>query len=501
MRSIIHSSPASAGSELENRLFAALPTDVDFATIRCVDERGEYLEVREGQLQPLSQNFDVGAMVTVWHDGGVGHGATSNLSPDGLGWAVSAAKRWAGVSRATGISVEPPIGIASGSYTSPVEYDWSTLPLGDRIDLLHRQASLLTKETATSNVASSRVASRIVASSAMLARRDVDVVLLASNGARIEQNFRFVYPGLSVTAADGAMTQSRTFGAGAFCGQGGPEVLERHGFGDAAERIRDQAIALLTAPNCPSGTMDVVLAPDQMVLQIHESIGHPLELDRILGDERNYAGTSFVTPEMFGEYNYGSNLLNVTFDPAVAGQLASYGFDDEGTPAQREYLIRDGVLVRGLGGISSQQRSGLPGVANARACNWNRPPIDRMANLNIEPGASSFDELVGSVERGVYLETNTSWSIDDSRNKFQFSCEYGRLIEDGKLTSVIRNPSYRGISATFWRSLKGVGNLESWQAMGTPNCGKGELNQMIGTGHASPACLFGDIDVFGGDTE
>jgi len=179
--------------------------------------------------------------------------------------------------------------------------------------------------------------------------------------------------------------------------------------------------------------------------------------------------------------------------------MSPSGFDDEGTPAQRQHLIENGVLVRGLGGATSQRRSGVDGVANSRACSWNRPPIDRMANLNIEPGDQSFDELVSSVERGVYLETNNSWSIDDSRNKFQFSCEYGRLIEDGELTTVIRNPSYRGVSANFWRNLKGVGNADTWKVMGTPNCGKGELNQMIGTGHASPTCLFGDIAVFGAE--
>jgi len=235
-----------------------------------------------------------------------------------------------------------------------------------------------------------------------------------------------------------------------------------------------------------------------MILQIHESIGHPLELDRILGDERNYAGTSFVTPDMFGSYRYGSDLLNVSFDPTVAGQLASYAFDDDGTAAERRLLIDGGVLVRPLGGKVSQARSGVDGVANARACSWNRPPIDRMANLNVEPGTSSFDDLVASVAEGIYLETNSSWSIDDSRNKFQFGCEYGRRIVDGELREVVRNPGYRGISATFWRSLRGVGGPETVVVMGTPNCGKGELNQMVGTGHASPVCLFSDVDVFGG---
>jgi predicted Zn-dependent protease len=236
-----------------------------------------------------------------------------------------------------------------------------------------------------------------------------------------------------------------------------------------------------------------------MILQIHESIGHPLELDRILGDERNFAGTSFVTPEMFGTYRYGSELLDVTFDPTIPEELASYGWDDEGTKAERVHLIERGILKRPLGGAVSQARARLPGVANARADNWNRPPIDRMANLNLEPGSSSFDELVARIDRGVYMQTNSSWSIDDSRNKFQFGCERGRLIENGKLGAVVKNPNYRGISASFWRSLAAVGDASTLRVLGTPYCGKGEPSQVIRVGHASPPCVFTDVAVFGGD--
>jgi predicted Zn-dependent protease len=235
-----------------------------------------------------------------------------------------------------------------------------------------------------------------------------------------------------------------------------------------------------------------------MILQIHESIGHPLELDRILGDERNYAGRSFVTPDMFGTYRYGSELLNVTFDPTRPEQLASYAFDDDGQPAEREFLIRDGILLRPLGSITSQLRAGLPGVANARASSWNRAPVDRMANLNLEPGVSSLAAMTAAVERGVFMETNCSWSIDDSRNKFQFGCERGVLIEDGRLTTVVKKPNYRGVSATFWRNLEMFGDRETFQVLGTPYCGKGEPNQIARVGHASPACLFAGVEVFGG---
>jgi predicted Zn-dependent protease len=244
--------------------------------------------------------------------------------------------------------------------------------------------------------------------------------------------------------------------------------------------------------------MDLLLMPSQMTLQIHESIGHPLELDRILGDERNYAGLSFVTPDMFGTYRYGSSLLNVTFDPTLPGELASYAADDEGTPAKRVHLIRDGILERPLGGELSQRRARLPGSACARACDWDRPAIDRMANINLEPNEEGLEDMIARVERGVLMDTNRSWSIDDSRNKFQFGCQLGRLIEDGELKGLVRNPGYRGISARFWRSLDGVGGPQTLEVRGVQNCGKGEPNQSVYVGHASPACLFRDIDVFGG---
>ncbi len=473
---------------LEPRLRDALPTAVSYASIRLVDEAAEYLSVKQDQLEPLRTDTDTGVMVSIWDGGGLGYAATSDLTPTGLAAAVDKARQWAAITAGNSVLSDPPLAHPKGTYSSPLEVSWDTMSLADRIELLQHQSRLLSGDE------------RIVDWEAGLARRDVDTLLLTSGGGRVEQNFRFVYPNLRATANEGSNTQTRTFGGHGYCGQGGVEVLGRFGFGDSAARIAAQAVELLEAPNCPSGTMDVLLAPDQMVLQIHESIGHPLELDRILGDERNYAGTTFVKPEMFGTYQYGSDLLNVTFDPTVPGQLASYGFDDDGSPAQKQHLIENGILMRPLGGAVSQKRSGLPGVANARAQSWNRPPIDRMANLNVEPGESTEAELISQIERGVYFHTNNSWSIDDSRNKFQFASEYGQLIEDGEITGVVRNPCYRGISATFWRNLKGVGDRDSVVVMGTPNCGKGELNQVIGTGHASPVCLFADVEVFGGES-
>ncbi|MET0910908.1 MAG: DNA gyrase modulator, partial [Ilumatobacteraceae bacterium] len=257
---------------LEDRLRRVLPNDVDYASARLHDERSEHLRVRRNELEPIFTEFDTGVMISVWHGGGLGYAATSDLSEDGLELAVERARHWAAITAGSMVTTTPPPDHAVGTYRSPVEVDWETIPLEDRLELLHQQSRLL------------GIDERIVDWKASLVKREVDTLLVTSGGGRIEQRFRFVYPGLSAVANAGTNTQERSYGAGAFCGQGGAEVLGRHGFGDAASRIANEALELLDAPNCPSGEMDLLLAPDQMVLQIHESIGHPLELDRILGD-------------------------------------------------------------------------------------------------------------------------------------------------------------------------------------------------------------------------
>ena len=304
---------------------------------------------------------------------------------------------------------------------------------------------------------------------------------------------------LGAIAQSPGVTQSRSDnGYLSHSYQGGWEHFSGEAIYKRAEQIGQQAVDLLSAPDCPNESTTLVLAPDQMMLQIHESVGHPLELDRILGDERNYAGGSFVQPRDFGQLVYGSPLMNITFDTTAPQELASYQFDDTGAPAKREYLIRDGVLVRGLGGLESQKRLSVPGVACARACSWNRPAIDRMANINLEPGNTPFEEMIASIEKGVYMESNRSWSIDDQRHKFQFGCEYARKIENGKLTGLLKNPNYRATTPQFWRSLAQVGDGDTFQTYGTPYCGKGEPNQLVRVGHASPTCAFENIEVFGG---
>ncbi len=316
-----------------------------------------------------------------------------------------------------------------------------------------------------------------------------------SNGAVITQIMDASALHLSATAEKEGETQTRSNG---FKSLQVPIEQQFQDASDACQRIRAQALELIHAENCPTATLDLVLAPDQLYLQVHESIGHPLELDRILGDERNYAGFSFINLSDIGTLTYGSPLLNVTFDPHAASEMASYGFDDTGLKAEPLHIIKDGQLIRALGGSDSQYRCDVPGVACARQTAWNRAPIDRMANLNIEPGSSTFDEIIASIENGIYMETNRSWSIDDYRRKFQFGAEYARLIKNGKLGAVVKNPNYRGTTLPFWHSLSHVGNAATKKPWGTLWCGKGEPNQVVRVGHAVPVCAFRGVEVFGG---
>jgi predicted Zn-dependent protease len=441
--------------------------------VRYHEEKLERLAVRQDTLEPPRISLDRGAMLTAVADGGLGYCATSDVSPGGLQAALDKATAWAESTRGRSVARFDPrrMPAPKGEYRSP--------GAGKAIA---RKAliGLLAEECARA-----KIDARIVERTASLTIIDEERSLFTNTGGELRQMFRFTLPHLQVTANEGVETQSRSF---EHSQQGGLEQLERSGFAGSGARTGEEALRLLLSPDCPTGTMDLILMPDQMMLQVHESIGHPLELDRILGDERNYAGRSFVTPDMIGSYRYGSALLNVTFDP-LPGELATYAFDDDGERAERAWLIREGILVSALGG---------PGIANSRASGWNRPSIHRMANLNVEPGSGTLDEMIAAVQRGVLMRTNRSWSIDDSRNKFQFGCEWGERIEGGRLKGVVKNPNYRGVSASFWRSLRMAGGPETFEVHGTLYCGKGEPNQGIHCGHAAPACLFSAVEVFGG---
>jgi predicted Zn-dependent protease len=476
-------------SEL-TKAIAQINIPADWLGIRVVKETSFTCHVRDGIPQSNGKYSTMGFMLEVMISGCIGYAATNSLAIQDL--QAAAQKAYTQALAASEWWIHP-FGVENqrpkvvGQYISPFLKPFDALSPGEINDLLVRVCHTL------------RVSDQIVQTLANLTTSERETWFVSSNGSEVYQKFMFFATHYGATAQDGAIVQQRTNnGLQANCYQGGLELFQEADLWVRVQQIGEQAVELLTAEECPTTRTSLVLAPDQMMLQIHESIGHPLEIDRILGDERNYAGGSFVNQRDFGTLAYGSPQMNITFDPTVLGEFASYGFDDTGAVATREYLIKEGVLQRGLGSLESQARAGVPGVACARACSWNRPAIDRMANLNLEPGEGSFEEVIAGIEHGVYMESNRSWSIDDRRYKFQFGCEYAKLIENGKITKTLRNPNYRATTPEFWHSLVKVGNSSTWEMYGTPYCGKGEPNQAIWVGHGSPICVFANVEVFGG---
>ena len=460
-----------------------------WCSLRIVRITKESFSVRDDVLLPPSSCEDFGAMVTVVDGEEMGLAATSDLSEAGLYQAARVAQEWARACAGKGLLdfSAAPRPLQSGSWVHPVEQPWESCARSTIIDRIRNACGNLKTDE------------RIVRRVASLGRVRTETALATTDGIQIEQCHERLIPWLQAVAANDEDVQARTNGGRSDAQLGGLEVLDLVGFDELPEQIGNGAIETLLAPVCPTGVMDAVIGPAQMVLQVHESIGHALELDRILGDERNYAGTSFVKTDDFGSLRWGPEILNVVIDPTVAGEVCSAGFDDEGLPALKTHLIENGILKKGIGGALSAQRLSQiqQGIAVSRACSWNRPPIDRMANLNVEPGETALEDLIAGVEKGVWLDVNSSWSIDDHRWKFQFGVEDARLIENGQLGERVKEAGYRSTTIPFWNSLDAVGDRDTWQVRGTPNCGKGEPNQMVFVGHAVPACRFRALEVFG----
>jgi predicted Zn-dependent protease len=468
-------------------LLHSINIDVDYISLREVRTREINLAVRNEIFEGMTTREDFGLMVEVMVHGQLAYAATNSFDPSEVKACALRARTLAVNAKKHGLHPfshkERPV--VTGEYFSPATKKFDQFNLKETQDLLMNLSKAMHVDQ--------KVLDRVV----YFSISEMLTTMVSNTGSHITQELLRSSLGLTATATNEKESQKRTFGHD-LNSQWGMDHHIASKYLSEAKRIAHEAIELLDSEDCPTETMDLILSPDQMYLQIHESIGHPLELDRILGDERNYAGWSFVRPSDFGKLQYGSHLMNVTFDPTVVGQNASYIADDIGARATREFLIQDGLLKRGLGSLESQNRLGLSGVSSQRSTNWNRAPIDRMGNVNLEPGQSSLSEMISSVERGVFMHTNRSWSIDDYRNKFQFGCEYAKLIENGQITKTLKNPNYRGVTTPFWNSLKMLGDKNTYEIGGLANCGKGEPNQVIFVGHASPVCLFSNIEIFGG---
>jgi len=455
---------------------------VDYGDARVVEEEFEMVMLKNGVLEAITRNSETGFGVRVLKDSGWGFSSSNMLKKNE---ANRVAKNALSIARASTCIKGKPVVLSAvspqkGTYCSLVKIDPMTVPLTDKIDLLFACDQEMRKD------------SRVKVSTAFLTIRKIKTYFASTDGSQLVQQMTFVGGGLKVFAIDKGEMQIRSYDD---YGQAGYEFINQLELKKHAPRVAEEAVMLLAVKTCPSMKTTVILDSSQMVLQVHESCGHPTELDRVLGTEASYAGTSFMTIDKLNNLKYGSEVVNINADATVPGGLGTFGWDDEGIPAQRVHLIKEGMFMdyqtsRETAPVVNKKSSGA-----MRADGWNRIPLIRMTNINIEPGTWRFEDMIADTKDGVYMTTNKSWSIDDKRLNFQFGCELARRIENGRLTKVYKNPTYADITPRFWNSCDAVGNKGSWHLYGVPNCGKGEPGQTAFVGHGTAPARFRNVQI------
>ncbi len=460
---------------------------VDYGDVRVVQKMEEHIVVKNGKVESISSAEDLGFGVRVMINGFWGFASSNRLD---ILTAEQVVRRAIETAKAAAIAGGNPLSLAPedpyiDSYSTPYQKDPFDIPITDKIELLMKVDELLAREK--------KVRLRVASTRAYRTYK----VFASTEGSIIEQEIVECGAGYTAFAMDRGELQKRSY-PGAFGGNvatAGWEFVEEMELEKHAPRVAEEAVKLLTAPPAPAGELDLVIGTNQMALQVHESIGHAVELDRVLGFEASYAGTSFATIDKLGNFRYGSPLMNVYADATTPRGLGTFGYDDEGVPAQRVPIVKEGILVGYLSSRDTAPAIGRRSSGAARASSWNRIPIVRMTNINLEPGNLSFEELIADVEDGLFIDTNKSWSIDQKRLNFQFGTEIGWRIKHGKLTEIVRDPVYTGITPQFWASLDGVGDSSTWELWGVPNCGKGEPGQSMHVGHGVPVARFRKVKV------
>lgn len=470
---------------IERALDAAQRAGASYADVRLVEHVTESLTVKNGSVEAAAAHESAGVGVRMLLDGGWGFSSSARAEPDEV---ERVAREAAAIARATAAVRREPVLLddtppAQGTYRTPVEEDPFAVPLGEKARILLEADAIM-----------GRVPGVTVREGSMEWSRERKR-FASSEGASLDQEIVEASGGIEATAVGEDEVQVRSYPqAGGQMVTAGFEAVRAMDLPGHAQRIAEEAVALLTAPQCPAGEMDVILQSGQLALQIHESCGHPIELDRVLGMEASFAGTSFLTLDRLNQLRYGSDLVNIDADATAAGGLGTFGWDDEGVPAQNVPIVSGGLLVGYLTSRETAPQIARRSMGSARASGWDRIPLIRMTNVNLRPGEGSttLEEIIADTRNGIYLDTNRSWSIDDRRLNFQFGTQAGWLVRNGKRTQLVRNPTYTGITPRFWGSCDAIAGASEWRLWGVPNCGKGEPMQ---TGHvshgASPARFRG----------
>jgi TldD protein len=472
----------------DRALSTASVQGASYADVRIVRRLEESIAIKTGRVEGVASGETEGFGIRVLVDGAWGFASSYRLEPAEVDRVAAEAVR---IARASATALRHRVQLddrppAHGTYQTPVDEDPFTVPLESKI------ADLLAADRAAAAV-------RGIAytESAFGAQREWKT-FAASDGSFTEQTITHVGAAVEANAIEGDEHQRRSYpDAGGGWSAGGYEVIRALDLGGAAERLAEEAVELLSAPQCPSGLFTVVLDPSQLYLQVHESCGHPTELDRVFGTEASYAGTSFLTTDKLDSgFRYGSDLIDIVADATAPHGMGTFGWDDEGVAAQAVPLVKEGIFVGYLSSRETAPRIGRQSGGAMRADGWNRIPLIRMTNVNLLPKPGmSLDEIVADTDDGLYLSSNRSWSIDDRRLNFQFATEVAREIKGGKLGRLYKNPTYTGITYEFWRSCDAVGDERSYKMLGTPNCGKGEPGQGGHVGHAVSGARFRNVQI------
>jgi len=482
------------GPDAAQRDLALLALDVaktrgaSYADVRIIETRSQSLGTKNEKVSRIHSDEDLGFGVRVIADGSWGFASSSRLEKAEVEGVASEA---VAIGRASATVQRETVRLAAEDayedvWETPHEEDPFAVPLGEKMDLLLKINAELRK-----------VKSIAVAIGWMDFEWERQL-FASTEGSVIQQNLLTSAAGYMTRAVGGGDQQRRSFPSshrGQVMGRGYELVRELPLLENAA-RIAEEADALLTAPQCPQGTKELILGGDQLALQIHESCGHPSELDRVLGTEANYAGTSFITPEKLGKLKYGSDIVNLVADSTTPQGLATIGYDDEGVKAQKWHLVRDGVFV---GYLTSRETAPVVGEERSRgamrAMGWRRLPIIRMTNISLMPGEWTLEALIEDTKDGILMDHNRSWSIDQQRVNFQFGTEIGWEIKNGKRARMVKNPTYEGITPEFWNSCDAICDEDHFVLWGVPNCGKGEPSQTARMSHGAAPTRFRNVKV------
>ncbi|MCJ7508421.1 MAG: TldD/PmbA family protein [candidate division Zixibacteria bacterium] len=459
-----------------------------YVDIRIEQIENETISVKSGTPEPINRSTSLGFGIRVIANGSWGFASYPDLTSKSI---KKTAKLAVEMAKAASLLkkedvVLSPLEKIVDTYLTPIKKNPFEISLKEKIEYLLSLDQLMQKVEGVNITNSFMDFSRI------------NKIFSSSIGSFIEQTTYQSGAGIEATAMQGGYRnmQTRTYpqNSGQYQTKG-YELIEELGLQENASKTAQEAVALLSAKDCPQGIMDLILDGSQVSLQIHESIGHPLELDRVFGSERNFSGTSFATPDKLNNLKYASDIVNVVNDSTYPEGLGTFGYDDEGVKANKSYLIKDGLLVGYLGSREYAAKIGKQSNGCMRAQGWQNLPIVRMTNTNLLPGNKTLEQMIAEIDDGVFMSTPASWSIDDTRENFKMGCEIGWEIKNGKLGEMVKNPSYSGNTIRFWNSCDAIADENHWKIWGTPNCGKGQPGQIMTVSQGASPARFRKVSV------